>query len=131
MRWVLRDSQIVSRVVSHLWAHWSECQQAGKPLEVICQAENVKRSSAANRAYWADLNQIAEQATPDGKRYTAEAFHELFKRHLLGVIELPGGATMGESTSTLNTREFLEYHSEVCRIAAEMYEVVFVTKEAA
>ena len=68
-----------------------------------------KRTSKQNRRYWGNgvLKQIAEQAAPGGKLYSAEIWHEQFKRKFIGVIELPDGSVQGES-STGKKRQVLQ-----------------------
>lgn len=57
---------------------------AAKPLEVVIREEKKKRSPDQNSLYWAGpLRDIAEQAWVDGRQYSAEVFHEYFKREFL------------------------------------------------
>ena len=67
-----------------------------------------KRTSKQNRRYWGNgvLKQIAEQAAPGGKLYSAEIWHEQFKRMFIGVIELPDGTFPGISSSELDRAQF-------------------------
>ena len=44
---------------------------------------------------------VSEQAMVDGRRYSDEGMAP-FKRTLLGLVDLPGGAKAGESTTKLN-----------------------------
>jgi len=134
MRWVIRDSNILARAISHVNSCWQEANTSGKPLEVICQPENIKRSSAANRYYWDVLRQISEQATDHetGRhRYSPEVWHEYMKRQFIGVIDLPGGGGMAESSASLTVQEFSDFTKGVESYAASELGVVFVAKEAA
>lgn len=131
MRWVLRDSQIVHRAIAAIHAQWAKAQDSGKPLELNLNPENVKRSSAANRYYWDILRQISEQAWHvQGAKYSTEAWHEFAKREFLGVIDLPNGGQMGESTSGLNTKEFAEYVQELEVWAATELNVRFIERNS-
>jgi hypothetical protein len=61
----------------------------------------------------------------DGKRFSDEVWHEQFKRVFLGLVDLPGGAKAGESTTKLNVSEFAEYVTKVTAYAATELGVIF------
>lgn len=90
-----------------------------------------KRTPAQNRRYWGRgvLAQIAQQATVNGKLYSAETWHEMFKRQFIGVIELPNGQVVGKSSTELSTREFCDFCDEVEAFAATELGVRFVDLE--
>ncbi|MCR4297557.1 MAG: recombination protein NinB [Gallionella sp.] len=55
-----------------------------KPIEVVIREERKTRKLDQNAAYHAGpLRDIAEQAWIDGKQYSAEVWHEYFKREYL------------------------------------------------
>lgn len=55
-----------------------------KPLEVVIREEKKARKLDQNALYWAGpLRDIAEQAWVHGRQYSAEVFHEYFKREFL------------------------------------------------
>ena len=85
------------------------------------------RTVKQNRRYWGNgvLKQIAEQAVVNGKMYTAEIWHEQFKRQFIGVIELPNGQVIGESSTKLTTSEFCDFSDQVEAFAASELGVVF------
>jgi len=57
----------------------------GKEVRIRAEEAEDDRSLRANRFYWGVvLKEISEQARINGQAYTAEAFHELFKRQFLG-----------------------------------------------
>lgn len=57
---------------------------AAKPLEVVIREEKKRRTPDQNSLYWAGpLRDIAEQAWVAGRQYSAEVFHEYFKREFL------------------------------------------------
>ena len=91
-----------------------------------------KRTKAQNRRYWGNgvLKQIADQATVNGRLYSAETWHEQFKRQFIGVIELPGGEVIGKSSADLTTAEFCEFCDQVEAYAATHLGVTFYDLEA-
>lgn len=86
-----------------------------------------KRTPAQNRRYWGNgvLAQVAEQATVGGRLYSAEAWHEQFKRQFIGVVELPNGQVAGKSSTDLTTTEFSEFCGRVEAYAATELGVTF------
>ncbi|MBL7090817.1 recombination protein NinB [Acidovorax sp.] len=91
-----------------------------------------KRTKAQNRRYWGNgvLKQIAEQATVNGRLYSAETWHEQFKRQFIGVVELPNGEVIGKSSTGLTTAEFCEFSDQVEAFAAANLGVTFYDLEA-
>jgi len=92
-----------------------------------------KRTKAQNRRYWGKgvLHQIAAQATVKGRLYSAESWHEQFKRMFIGVEELPNGQVQGKSSTALSTVEFSEFCTQVEAYAASELGVTFYELEAA
>lgn len=86
-----------------------------------------KRTKAQNRRYWGNgvLKQIADQAAVNGRLYSAETWHEQFKRQFIGVIELPSGEVIGMSSADLTTAEFCEFCDQVEAYAATELGVTF------
>lgn len=86
-----------------------------------------KRTKHQNARYWGKgvLAQIAAQAVVDGKLYPAEVWHEQFKRQFIGVIELPNGQVIGDSSTKLTTSEFCDFSDQVEAFAASELGVVF------
>ena len=91
-----------------------------------------KRTKAQNRRYWGNgvLKQIADQATVNGRLYSAETWHELAKRKFIGVVELPNGEVIGKSSTDLTTAEFCEFCDQVEAYAATELGVTFYDLEA-
>ena len=106
--------------------HWL---QSGKQLVLTIKLR--KRTSKQNRRYWGNgvLAQIAQQATVNGRLYSAEVWHELAKRKFIGVDELPDGSVIGASSKDLTTAEFCEFCSQVEAWAATELGVVFYDLE--
>lgn len=92
-----------------------------------------KRTKPQNRRYWGKgvLAQIAAQATVNGRLYSAETWHEQFKRQFIGVEELPSGEVIGKSSKDLTTTEFSEFCTQVEAYAATELGVTFYELEAA
>lgn len=103
--------------------------QAGKTLTLTVSLK--KRSKPQNRRYWGRgvLAQIAEQAAPGGKLYSAEIWHEQFKRMFIGFDELPNGQIIGKSSTGLTTAEFCDFCTKVEAWAATELGVVFYDLE--
>ena len=71
------------------------------------------------------LAQIAEQATVGGRLFSAESWHELFKRRFIGVVELPDGTVQGKSSTGLTTAEFCDFCTQVEAYAVTELGVIF------
>ena len=71
----------------------------------VLTVRKMKRTQAQNRRYWGQgvLAQVAAQATVNGRLYSAEVWHEQFKRQFIGVDELPNGQVIGKSSTKLTT----------------------------
>lgn len=91
-----------------------------------------KRTKPQNRRYWGKgvLAQIAAQAVVSGRLFTADTWHEQFKRQFIGVIELPNGQVIGKSSTDLTVDEFSEFCSQVEAFAASELGVVFYDLES-
>jgi hypothetical protein len=92
-----------------------------------------KRTAPQNKRYWGKgvLAQVAAQAAPNGRLYSAETWHEQFKRMFIGVVELPSGEVIGKSSTALSTTEFSDFCSQVEAYAAGELGVTFYELEAA
>lgn len=90
-----------------------------------------KRTKPQNKRYWGKgvLAQIAEQACVNGKLYPAEVWHEQFKRQFIGVIQLPNGEVIGDSSTKLDTAEFSAFCDQVEAYAASELGVTFYDLE--
>lgn len=83
----------------------------------------AKRSTEANRRYWAILHDVSEQVKPEWVRYSAEVWHTYFKTKFLGAeeIKLPNGKTIikPHSSADLDRGEFNDYMTQVEAWAAQ------------
>lgn len=110
---ILRNETNAKALWAFLRQNWVAMSVAGKPLQVDIGPEKTTRSIQANRRYWSILHQIAETGWVQGKRFSAEAWHEHCKRTFIGCEDLPGGQVVGLSTSKLSVAEFSEYMTRV------------------
>ena len=115
---IVIGSRLDQFVTSHL--------TAGKKLVLSCK--RLKRTSKQNRRYWGNgiLAQIAAQAVVNGRMYSAETWHEQFKRMFIGVIELPNGQVIGKSSTELSTAEFCIFSDQVEAYAQTDLGVCFI-----
>lgn len=97
--------------------------QGGQTLTITI--DYPKRTPAQNARYWSDgvLSQIASQAM--GGRFSAETWHEQFKRQFIGVVELPNGEVVGMSSTKLRKAEFSEFCTKVEAYATTDLNVIF------
>jgi len=86
----------------------------------VLTVSRMKRTKKQNRRYWGNgvLAQISAQAVVNGKMFSAAVWHEQFKRQFIGVIELPDGSVIGESSTKLTTAEFCAFSDMVEAYAA-------------
>lgn len=92
-------------------------------LEITIRPYKAKRSYEQNRRLWSLYNQIAEQVWLDGRRFSADMWHEYFKQQFIGCDErvLPNGEIqkIGLSTTQLNTQQMADYQTRIEAWAAE------------
>lgn len=122
---ILRDETTLRALGQFIKSNWLAFAQGGKPLAVTVNEHKKKRSNEQNKRLWSMLNEIAEQAWVNGKRFSADAWHEHFKRTLIGMEELPDGSMIGISTTTLNVSEFGEYMEKIASCAASEFGIEF------
>ena len=117
--------QARAAIVGQLFPFLSSALQGGSRW--ILTIKRMKRTPRQNRRYWGRgvLAQIAEQATVNGKLYSAETWHEQFKRQFIGVVELPSGEVIGKSSTDLTTAEFSAFCDQVEAYAASELGVTF------
>ena len=93
----------------------------------VLTVKRRKRTTKQNRRYWGNgvLAQVAQQAVVNGKQFSAETWHELFKRKFIGMDELPDGSVVGKSSTKLTTAEFSDFCTQVEAYAAQHLGVTF------
>lgn len=113
----------------------SNGQKRLEALEAIKQAKlgsTIKiertRTLKQNARYWGNgvLAQIARKASVNGKRFSAESWHEHFKRLFIGIEEMPDGSVRGKSSKELEIEEFAKFAQQVEAYAVTELGVVFV-----
>jgi len=124
-QFVLREESQCRALYAYLKNNWPACAESGKPLAVTVAEHKDKRHAQQNRLYWAFLRQISEQSMIGGKRYSDECWHEWFKGNFLGLVDLPGGRKIGETTTKLSVSEFADYVTKVTAYAVSELGVIF------
>ena len=121
--------QAFAVIKDQLYPFLGKWLQAEKTLTLTARLK--KRTPEQNRRYWGRgvLAQIAEQAAVNGKLYSAEVWHEQFKRQFIGFDELPNGQIIGKSSTGLTTAEFCDFCTQVEAYAATELGVRFVDLE--
>ena len=119
-QFILRTDANAKALYAFLKNNWRTLAAQDKPLLVVVEEYKAKRHSQQNRLYWSYLKQISAQAMLSGKYYSDEVWHEFFKGHFLGYVDLPDGRKMGESTTKLNVTQFAEYVNKVEVYAVEL-----------
>lgn len=109
---------------------------AENPIEVVVRERVKPRKMSQNALMWAGpLNSIAEQAWVNGKRFSAEAWHEHFKREYLpeefdhelcleGYVKWQftprGDRALVGSTSGLTVKGMAQYLTQIEAAGAEL-----------
>lgn len=106
-------------------ANWGQPAAQEKPLVVEVHEYKERRTVSQNKRYWAILGEIAEAARVVGKQFSAEAWHEHFKRKYIGQEDTPDGGTVGISTTTLNVQDFGDYMTKIEQYAVSELGVEF------
>lgn len=111
----LRVPNLASRRPMFLraWQHAETLLRLGIAVDLSVRPET--RSGPQNRRYWSNglLAQIARDAVVQGRKYSAEVWHEQFKRMFIGVIELPDGSIVGQSSTGLTVAQFSAFCDKV------------------
>lgn len=115
---VLRGDSNAQALWAFLKGNWRQMADAGKPLAISVAEHRAQRSTQANKRYWAILNQIADDAWLDGRKFSTQAWHAWFAAKFIGCEDLPGGGTVAISTTTLNVEEFAAYMTRIEAFAA-------------
>lgn len=117
--------QCWSVIQTQLYPFLKQWLQDGKRLTLTVGLR--KRTLPQNKRYWGNgiLSQISKQAIVNGRLFSAETWHEQFKRMFIGVIELPNGDVIGKSSTDLDTQEFSEFSDKVEAYAVTELNVIF------
>lgn len=123
---VLRAPEHAHSLIAFLKANAGPQAASGKPLAVSVDEYAAKRSTSANARYWALLEDIAEQAVVDGKRFSREVWHEWFKDRYAPKQEGPSGL-MAMSTGQMSKEDFARYTTQIEVYAVQTLGVEFAT----
>ena len=118
-------AQAWALITNQLYPFLKQWLSDGRQLVLTCKLRT--RTTKQNKRYWSRgvLKQIAEQAVVNGRQYSAEVWHEQFKRQFIGVEELPDGSVRGKSSAKLTTAQFGEFCEQVEAYACTELSVVF------
>lgn len=121
----LRAPEHARKMIEFIKANAGEQARIGQPLVVTIDAYTAKRSTQANARYWAMLDDIAEQAEIDGKRFSREAWHTYFREQYAPQEDGPAGL-VAMSTAQMNKETFNNYVQRVEVYAVQALGVEFL-----
>lgn len=103
--------------------------EANAELEVCIRPYNLKRSIEQNRRLWKIYGELEDKAWVNGRRYSAETWHEYCKGMFLGyeLKAMPDGTEVKTpiSTTTLNTAEMTDYQNRLQAWAAGNFGLIW------
>lgn len=103
--------------------------EANAELEVCIRPHKSKRSVEQNRRLWKIYGELADKAWVNGRRYSAETWHEYCKGMFLGfeLKAMPDGTEVKTpiSTTTLNTAEMTDYQNRLQSWAAGEFGIIW------
>ena len=98
-------------------------------LEITIRPYKAKRSHEQNKRLWAIYGELADKAWVNGRRYSAETWHEYCKGMFLGyeLKAMPDGTEVKTpiSTTTLNTAEMTDYQNRLQAWAAGNFGLIW------
>jgi hypothetical protein len=107
-----REANVIG-AIAFIRDHWKQAAKAGRTLVVTIAEWDSKRTSRANRKYWAQLREISEQVNVHGRHFSAYVWHKHFAGAMLGFEDMPDGSTVPMSTRNLKVKEFDDYRKQV------------------
>lgn len=103
--------------------------ESNAELEVCIRPYNSKRSVEQNRRLWKIYSKLEDEAWVNGRRYSAETWHEYCKGMFLGyeLKAMPDGTEVKTpiSTTTLNTAEMTDYQNRLQAWAAGNFGLIW------
>nr|DAJ23707.1 MAG TPA: NinB protein [Caudoviricetes sp.] len=115
-------------VMRSIWDNLNGWFENGN-LEITIRPRKSKRSVEQNRRLWKIYGELADKAWVNGRRYSAETWHEYCKGVLLGfdIKVMPDGTEvkMPISTTTLNTAEMTDYQNRLQSWAATEFGIIW------
>ena len=102
---------------------------ANDNLDITIRPHKSKRSIEQNRRLWKIYAEMADKAWVNGKRYSAETWHEYCAGLFLGfdIKAMPDGTEVKTpiSTTTLNTAEMTDYQNRLQSWAAGEFGIIW------
>ena len=115
-------------VMRSIWDNLNGWFENGN-LDITIRPHKSKRSVEQNRRLWKIYGELADKAWVNGRRYSAETWHEYCKGVLLGfdIKAMPDGTEVKTpiSTTTLNTAEMTDYQNRLQAWAAGEFGIIW------
>ena len=115
-------------VMRSIWDNLNGWFENGN-LDITIRPHKSKRSIEQNRRLWKIYGELADKAWVNGRRYSAETWHEYCKGVLLGfdIKAMPDGTEVKTpiSTTTLNTAEMTDYQNRLQSWAAGEFGIIW------
>lgn len=80
---VLDGDERVEAAGRFVAANWRAMDTAGHPMAIRCYEHKERRTLEQQSLMWIRLGEIADQAWVGGRQFSAEVWHEHFKREFL------------------------------------------------
>ena len=115
-------------VMRSIWDNLNGWFENGN-LDITIRPHKSKRSVEQNRRLWKIYGELADKAWVNGRRYSAETWHEYCKGMFLGyeLKAMPDGTEVKTpiSTTTLNTAEMTDYQNRLQSWAAGNFGLIW------
>nr|DAP79054.1 MAG TPA: protein NinB [Caudoviricetes sp.] len=113
-------------VMRSIWDNLNGWFENGN-LDITIRPYKAKRSHEQNKRLWAIYGELADKAWVNGRRYSAETWHEYCKGYFLGfeLKAMPDGSELKTpiSTTRLNVAEMTEYQNNIQSWAANEFKI--------
>lgn len=113
-------------VMRSIWDNLNGWFENGN-LDITIRPYKAKRSHEQNKRLWAIYGELADKAWVNGRRYSAETWHEYCKGYFLGfeLKTMPDGSELKTpiSTTRLNVAEMTEYQNNIQSWAANEFKI--------
>lgn len=116
-------------LMTTIWNNLQGWLKESPDLEISIRPYESKRSTEQNRRLWKIYGELADKAWVNGRRYSAETWHEYCKGMFLGyeLKAMPDGTEVKTpiSTTTLNTAEMTDYQNRLQAWAAVEFGIIW------
>lgn len=116
-------------LMTTIWNNLQGWLKESPDLEISIRPYKSKRSIEQNRRLWKIYGELADKAWVNGRRYSAETWHEYCKGYFLGfeLKAMPDGSELKTpiSTTTLNTAEMTDYQNRLQAWAAGNFGLIW------